>query len=264
MENVYYLADRKNFPYGQLEKESLISILASLIKKILTSIDPKIIVLACNTASVSALEKLRQNFGQISFVGTVPAVKPAGKASRTGKIGILGTTRTIEDPYIQHIAQDLETNSGIHIEISGIAAPDLVEFVEQRFYSADKKEKKDAVKKYIDLFRAKGVDTLVLGCTHFLYLLDEFRKEASPFIKIFDSQDGVTKRIEFLLDENDGTLRANCNAVPRANCNAVSRANSDAANGFGPDYRLLLTGTEPIEISWQKRAQDLNFELKLI
>ena len=238
-EEICYLADRQNFPYGQREKEELSSLLILLTEKLLQTINPKIIVLACNTASVSALDSLRQKFPQMLFVGTVPAIKPAAEACGTGKIGILGTTRTIEDPYTQRLARSCEKDSGIHNEIFAAAAPELVEFVEHRFDKADENEKAKVVKKYIDLFRAEGADALVLGCTHFLYLIEEFKREAAPSIKVFDSQDGVTKRIEFLLDENNGALRAE--------------------KDFQPVHRLLLTGSGPADSSWQDRANALGF-----
>jgi len=239
-EEVCYLADRQNFPYGPRGKEELSAVLISLTEKLIKTINPKIAVLACNTATVSALEPLRQHFPEIPFVGTVPAIKPAANASSSGKIGVLGTARTIEDPYNLHLAQDCEKKC----EIFGLAAPELVEFVEQSFDGADEKEKTEIVKKYIDIFRAEGADTLVLGCTHFLYLLEEFRREAAPSIKVFDSLDGITKRIEFLLDENDGALRAETD--------------------FEPVHWLLLTGAQPADSSWHNRAQTLNFALCLL
>jgi len=239
-EEVCYLADRENFPYGQREKDELAQILLSLTEKLIKKINPKIIVLACNTAAVSALEPLRQNFPSVLFVGTVPAIKPAVNASKTGKTGVLGTARTINDPYNQHLADEC----GKNCEIIGIAAPDLVEFVEQRLDKADKNEKTAIVKKYIDIFRSKGADTIVLGCTHFLHLLDEFQNTAAPSIQIFDSLDGVTKRIEHLLDENNNALRASPNSKP--------------------EYKLLLTGKEPPDSVWENRAQDFGFKLGLV
>jgi glutamate racemase len=239
-EEVCYLADRVNFPYGRRRKEELSSILITLTEKLLKTIDPKIIVLACNSATVSALDPLRRHFPNIPFVGTVPAIKPAASASKCGKIGILGTARTIEDPYNQNLADECEKKC----EITGIAAPDLVEFVEEHFDKADEKEKKEIVKKYIDLFRAEGVDSLVLGCTHFLFLLDEFQKEAAPFIKIFNSLDGITKRIEYLLDENNGAIRTEIN--------------------YRHVNRLLLTGNKTAESSWKNRAKTLGFDLYLL
>jgi len=239
-EEIYYIADRENFPYGPREKEELISILAELTEKLLKTADPKIIVLACNTASVCALSSLRQSFARIPFVGTVPAIKPAANACKSGKIGVLGTERTIEDIHSLNIAGAGENSR----EIYGISAPELVLFIERRFEEADENEKKETVKKYIDIFRAAGVDTLVLGCTHFLYLLEEFRREAYPSIKIFDSLDGITKRIEFLLDENSFALRAGKDSK-KENC-------------------ILLTGTQPADSAWQKRAQAMGFKLNLL
>jgi glutamate racemase len=236
-ESVIYLADRLNFPYGQSNKEELTSILIALTKTLVKAVIPKIIVLACNSATVSALAPLRQNFPHIPFVGTVPAVKPAANNSRTGKVGVLGTARTIEDSYNQDLAEG-------KCEIKGVAAPELVEFVERRFDNADEKEKIEIVKKYVGYFRSVDADTLVLGCTHFLYLTKEFRQEAAPFIKVFDSLDGIIKRIEYLLGGNGGALRAG--KKPR------------------PVNRLLLTGNGPPGPSWKKRADALGFKLCLL
>jgi glutamate racemase len=103
-EALCYLADRLHFPYGTRNQKDLVLILTTLVEKLVKTVDPKIIVLACNTATVSALAELRQCFPGLPFVGTVPAVKPAMLASKTGTIGVLGTERTIEDPYIRRLA----------------------------------------------------------------------------------------------------------------------------------------------------------------
>jgi len=245
-EQIYYIADRENFPYGPREKDDITTILTMLTKKIIKLADPKIAVLACNTASISALAPLRQTFPQLPFVGTVPAIKPAANACKSGTVGVLGTERTIKD--IRGL--DLANNGENHREIFSVAAPELVEFVERRFEKADESEKQQIVKKYIDVFRGKGIDSLVLGCTHFLYLLEEFRREAGANLQIFDSLDGITKRIEYLLDENNALLRAE----------GILRAGKDNS----PVYRFLLTGKEPAESSWVERASALGFNLSLL
>jgi glutamate racemase len=125
----------------------------------------------------------------------------------------------------------------------GIAAPELVEFVERRFISADEKEKSTMARKYIEQFRTSGVDAVVLGCTHFLFLLEEFRREAAPGITVFDSVDGIARRIESLLDENDGALRAEKKPIQN---------------------QFLLTGCEPADASWQGWAEQLGFRLSLL
>ena len=236
-EAICCIADRENFPYGSRTKEEITLILTASMKNLIKTVDPKIAVLACNSATVSAIDSLRGAFPQIPFVGTVPAVKPAANASKSRKVGVLGTARTIEDPYNQILA-------GKICEILGIAAPDLVEFVEHHLENADENEKNKIVKKYIELFRAEGADTIVLGCTHFLYLLEEFRHSAAPDINIFDSLNGITKRIEFLLDENNGILRAE--------------------KDFAPARRLLLTGNEPPDSLWHKRSKSAGLDLCLL
>ena len=243
-ETVYYLADTKNFPYGPKEKDELTLILIKLTEKLLIKTDPKIIVLACNTATIAALNSLRQEFPHIPFVGTVPAVKPAAQASKNGRIGVLGTERTINEIHSLNLAEE-------KCEITGICAPELVELIELHSDSLNAEEKIKTAKKYIDLFRSKNADTIVLGCTHFLVLLDEFRHAAAPDINIYDSLDGITKRIEYLLDENNSFLRASCN---RCTATKVSRAGKNS-----PSYKLLLTGLP--DSLWEKRAKKLKFKL---
>jgi glutamate racemase len=239
-ETVYYLADRENFPYGPRRKEEIASILISLTNCLISKINPKMAVVACNTASIAALEPLRKNFPELPFVGTVPAIKPAASASRNGRVGVLATERTIDNIRSLNLAPET-------CEIFGIAAPELVEFIEQKFDSADEAEKAAIVKKYIDKFKEEGVDTVVLGCTHFLFLHDEFRQEAEKTganISIFDSLEGITKRIEYLINENDGKLRAE--------------------NNPNPVRKFLLTGTQAPDSLWKNRADAMGFTLSLV
>ena len=237
-ETLVYIADCQNFPYGQREKQELAILLSNLVEKTIRLIDPKIFVIACNTATISALEHLRRLFPLVPFVGTVPAIKPAILASKTKNIGVLGTGRTIDDPYIRELAALFGP-----CELHGIAAPELVDFVEKRLSRASIDEKKEIARSFIERFRSQKVDVLVLGCTHFLFLLDEFRDAGLPDILVIDSLDGITRRIESLLDADDGKLRSQKN--PAKN-------------------RLLLTGTDIPDSSWQNHASELDFYLGLL
>ncbi|MDR1444559.1 MAG: glutamate racemase [Treponema sp.] len=195
-EPVVYLADHANFPYGGRSREELREILRGITEELAAREDPKILVLACNTATVSALSFLRDSFPRLIFVGTVPAVKPAALNSKTRRIGVLGTRRTVDDPYIQELAD----RYGGGVTIFPAAAPELVEFVEYRYARSGAEERRQAVIPYLERFRNLGVDGVVLGCTHFLFLLKEFREEAAPDLGIYDSVEGITRRIESLLD----------------------------------------------------------------
>jgi glutamate racemase len=227
-EALVYLADREYFPYGSRERTELIHRLTGLLNRLRQQYNPKLGVLACNTASVSALQVLRDTFPDLPLVGTVPAVKPAVEASKARHIGVLGTARTIGDPYIAELA----ARYGPGYLLTAIAAPDLVDFVEHRYAAANAEERLAAVLPYIDQFRRAGADAIVLGCTHFLFLLDVF-KTAAGDMSIHDSVEGVSRRVEALLDQGD--LRAGQGAGGRATI-------------------LLVTGSSPLEPVWQERA----------
>lgn len=235
-ESIVYLADRLRFPYGIWEKQELSTVLIALTDQIIKIVNPKIIVIACNTASLAALSQLRDHFPALPFVGTVPAVKPAALASKTGRIGVLGTELTVKQSYIRELAAQYGNG-----EVISIAAPELVEFVEERIKFASSEEKTEMARGYLNRFRAAGADTVVLGCTHFLFLEEEFRREAAPDITVFESVKGVSQRIESLVAE---TVSAD---------NAASVYN-----------RLLLTGTTAPEASWIAWAKRLNFNLSLL
>jgi glutamate racemase len=199
-EPVIYAADRANFPYGAKDTGPLKEILAALVRDIDTLFKPRIGVLACNTASLAALDLLRKGFPGIRWVGTIPAVKPAADASLKRHIGVLATERTIADPYTERLLRRYRPDC----RLTGIAAPDLVDFVERGGGGLDEEIRR--VKPYIARFRRAGADTVVLGCTHFVFLRGAFEavfrtEKPEDAVRIFDSVDGVVSRVESLLEK---------------------------------------------------------------
>jgi glutamate racemase len=249
-EPVIYAADRAFFPYGKREQADLARIVTDLVKNIRAVAEPKIAVVACNTATVSALPVLRKTFPDLPFVGTVPAVKPAVTESRSGVVGVLGTERTIQDPYIAGLAEKYGNNC----RIRGIAAPELVDFIEYQYSRAGEGEKREMVLSYINKFRAAGIDAIVLGCTHFLFLLDEFRREAGPDMRIYDSLEGISRRVEQLLDKDGKKLRAGEGGF------GVKTAGEEKKRVPGGHLFLITGETEP-EASWSYWADQLGFRL---
>jgi glutamate racemase len=237
-ERVIYVADRANFPYGTKSRDALERILAALVRDLDDLFKPRLAVLACNTASVTALDFLRKSFPGIRWVGTVPAVKPAVNASRKRHIGVLGTARTIADPY----TEELLRRYGPDCKLTGIAAPDLVDFVERGGDCAGVDEQIPQVEPYIAGFRGAGADAVVLGCTHFVFLRGAFAalsgaERPEDAVRIFDSVEGVVSRAESLLGKT-GTRAASGKGPP------------------GPARRnlLVLTGDEEPGELWLKRA----------
>lgn len=235
-EKLYYAADRANFPYGRKTRENVIDLALSFAAELIARYDPKVLVLACNTMTVSALSALREAFPSLPFVGTVPAMKPALLASRKRCVGVLGTERTVEDPYVAELA----ARYGPDCAVISLPAPELVEFAEYRWLEAPGAERAAAVMPWVEKFKAEGADALVLACTHFLLLKEEFRNAGSGGLAIFDSLEGVCRRVESILDDEGGKLR--------------SGLTKDAE-----DPVFTVTGKEPLESRWKQLCAYFGF-----
>jgi len=185
-----YVGDTANFPYGEKSHEEIVKCDLEVVEKIVNKFDPKVIVIACNTMSVNALDVLREAFHKVQFVGTVPAIKLAGDNSKKRCIGLLATNATCNHPY----NQDLKNHFAADCKMVLRGDPELISFIEHESFTASAEQRENACKPAIDYFRGQGCDVVILGCTHFLNLKAEMQKVASPDITIVDSVEGVTKR----------------------------------------------------------------------
>ena len=195
-----YVADNKNFPYGEKSHDEVVECVTAVVEKICKRFDPAVIVLACNTISVNALEVLRQKFPQVQFVGTVPAIKLAATVSQKKRIGLIASKSTCENPY------NIELKNQFADDCELIMRPDaaLISFIEEKGFSATEQELEEAVRPAIDFFREQNCDVIILGCTHFLNIKDVFEKVAHNCavselvegpIQIVDSVDGVVRQM---------------------------------------------------------------------
>ncbi|MDC7235272.1 MAG: glutamate racemase [Spirochaetales bacterium] len=193
-----YLADNQAFPYGIRSEEFLQERLSLLSGTIIDLYNPALMVIACNTASVSALHILRQRFN-IPFVGVVPAVKPAAEASGEGVIGVLATQRTVQGDYLKDLIRQFAPDQKVETQ----GAPDLVDFVENRLFSATDEEINAILDPYIEHIARQKWNRLVLGCTHFILLRPWLEQRLPGSVGIVDSTEGVGQRILSLLEENE-------------------------------------------------------------
>lgn len=184
-----YLGDTVHFPYGQKSQEEIIQDSSQAINLIISKWNPKAIVIACNTISVTALEQLRKTFN-LPIVGTVPAIKLAASVTRNKKIGLLATNATVNHPYCKKLARDFASDC----LVVNRGDPALVSFIEKDFFTSTKEEKIAAIKPALDFFAQNGCDTVILGCTHFTHIADIAREVAGPEVTIVDSRDGVSKQ----------------------------------------------------------------------
>lgn len=193
-----YFSDSANFPYGTLSTASLESMIVANVGALIGRHDPCMVVVACNTASVAALAALRKAYPSVIFVGTVPAIKLAAEHSRTGHIGVIATERTVNDSYIH----DLAARHAPSCVLETIAASELVEFVENRYLVSSREEREQVVRPLVEQCLARECDVLVLACTHFIFLADEFKRLAQGRARVFDSRDGVARRAASLYTEH--------------------------------------------------------------
>lgn len=197
-EKLLYVADTVNFPYGEKDTQTVRKVVLALVSRLLDRYHCKMVVVACNTASVVALSALRATF-PIPFIGVVPAVKPAAENSQRKRIGVLATNRTVYDVYTDKLIKDFAS----HCTVIRNSGGELVDFIENKLLSSSEEETMRVVKETVSLFKDSRVDTIVLGCTHFVLLDDYFRKAAGDGVRVIDSRTGVTNRIVSLLNAND-------------------------------------------------------------
>ncbi len=198
-----YAADTAHFPYGEKGEDGIRDAVVMLVERLMRHLVPAAVVVACNTASVVALDELRNTF-DLPFVGVVPAVKPAAATSEAHRIGVLATPRTAGGPYLQALIERFAANAEVVVE----AAPDLVDFIENRMLQAEASERRDALERSVRRLIDARVDRIVLGCTHFIHLRREIEELVGPSVNVVDSVDGVTRQLLRVLGERPGEAAA--------------------------------------------------------
>jgi len=184
-ENTLYLADSKNAPYGQKSKEEIIHLSCKNTEFLLNQ-NCKIIVVACNTATTNAIKELRAKY-DIPFIGIEPAIKPAALNSENNSIGILATQGTLTSELFYQTTQKFQ-NTKI-IEQIGHGLVPLIENGE-----LDSVEMIRLLKEYLTPMIEANIDYLVLGCSHYPYLIPQIKKILPKHIKIIDSGEAVARQ----------------------------------------------------------------------
>ncbi len=193
-ENTMYLADSKNAPYGEKSKEEIISLSKKNIDLLLNK-DCKLIVVACNTATTNAIKVLRETY-PIPIIGIEPAIKPAALNTKTKTIGILATKGTLSSELF-HKTTDLFANGIKVVEQVGEGLVGLIE--NGNIYS---EEMSSLLKLYMKPMLDANVDYLVLGCTHYPYLLPQLLEILPKHIKIIDSGEAVARQTQAVLKQH--------------------------------------------------------------
>ncbi|MCR5219259.1 glutamate racemase [Treponema sp.] len=191
-----YLGDTRNFPYGEKSVEEVTECASKAIELILSKWNPRTLVIACNTISVTSLDSLRKRFPELPIVGTVPAIKLAASFTKNKRIGLLATNATVNNPYCRRLEEDFASDC----QVISRGDPELIDFIEHDLFTSTEEEKIKAVMPALTFFKKEKCDTIILGCTHFTHLAEVIQKAAGDEIKVVDSRDGVANQALRLLN----------------------------------------------------------------
>lgn len=214
-ENYIYLGDTAHCPYGTRSEAEIID-LSVRISRFLIEQGVKLIVVGCNTASQAALAALRATFPSIPFVGVVPAVKPAARATKKGRIGIAATNQAAKATYLRQLIDEFAGG----IQAFAIGCPELVTLVEDGQF--DGPEVEETVRHALDPILREDIDVIVLGCTHFPALRPVIERVATRQVQVIDSGSAIARRTRYVLDTENlmqpdttaGELRVWCSGDP--------------------------------------------------
>src|SRR5690606_16262184 len=194
-EDTLYLADSANAPYGEKSPRD-IQRLSIKNTEFLVDRGCKIIVVACNTATTNAIAHLRANY-DLPFIGIEPAIKPAALQTVSGKVGVLATKGTLASSLFHSTSKLYAAGISI-LEQEGTG---LVELIEAG--KAGGREARLLLEGYLRPMLDQGMDCLVLGCTHYPYLLPLLRDILPPGFKIMDSGEAVARQTKAVLERYD-------------------------------------------------------------
>lgn len=193
-----YAADNAAFPYGAWKEKDLIQRIITVIGRLIETVKPDVVVIACNTASTIALAELRAAF-RVPFVGTVPAIKPAAAQTKTGVIGVLATPGTVSREYTHSLIHTY----AYHCKVILHGAPRLAEMAERKLkgHGVDMNDLRDEV---APVFRTRDggkTDVVVLGCTHYPLLTDDIAQVAPWAVTYIDPAPAIARRTADIVEE---------------------------------------------------------------
>lgn len=192
-ESVIYFGDQGHIPYGPRPMEQIRDF-SETITKFLLEQGAQVIVVACNTASAAALKYLREKFPAVPFVGMEPAVKPAAEYTRTGKVGILATPTTFQGELYASVVERFANG----VEIFQNTCSGLVQEIEQGNLNGN--ETRRILVEALQPMLEKNIDTVVLGCTHYPFVIPLIQEIAGERVRVIDPAPAVARQVRRVLE----------------------------------------------------------------
>ena len=217
--NIVYFGDTARVPYGT-KSDATVRRFAGEAARFLTQFGVSHLVVACNTVSAVAIRSLAREFQELPVNGVIlPGAEAAVKATRGGRIGVIGTRATIASGAYEHAIAVAGRRAGTKTRVFAAPCPLLVPLAEEGL--AGSKAAREVLKDYLAPFRARRVDTLILGCTHYPPFKPAIRSILGPRVTLIDSGEATARRLAKALRQKDGrssrrgTLRCYVSDIPR-------------------------------------------------
>ncbi|MBE2222095.1 MAG: glutamate racemase [Anaerolineae bacterium] len=250
-EALVYVADQAHVPYGP-RPVSEIQQFSEAISRFLLTQEAKLIVVACNTASAAALSFLRQRFPHVPFVGMEPAVKPAARKTQTGKVGVLAT----EGTFASERYADLMARFAQDVVVYQNPCHGLVQLIESG--QGDEPETERLLQEIVWPMVADGVDTIVLGCTHYPFVIPVLEKVGGTAVFIIDPAPAVARQVKRVL-EKAAMLSANTGAAQ------LDLVTTGAAGNFAHQVQQLLGYEHAVKTAvWQVENGELTLQFSQV
>jgi glutamate racemase len=235
---VIYFADQGHVPYGSRQIEE-VRAFSHTITDYLLNHGAQLIVVACNTASVAALQSLRQAYPHIPFVGMEPAVKPAAQESHSKKVGVLATAATFQTAMYASVVERFAQG----VSIMENPCIGLVDEIEQGNLHGDKT--RAILEKALLPMKAAGVDTIVMGCTHYPFVIPLIQSIVGTDVHVIDPAPAIARQTRRMLEAHNLLVTGKRKA-------AVRFITSGEAKAFRRSLRGLLNLDRPVrQVAWQ-------------
>ena len=191
-EPLLYLADQAHVPYGSRSLEEVRQFSAAITRYLLDQ-GAKLVVVACNTASAAALKYLRQAFPEVPFVGMEPAIKPAAETTRSGVVGVLATPATFQGELYTSVVERFASG----VKLLQHTCPGLVAQIEKG--ELESEETQRILEQALRPMLAQGIDTVVLGCTHYPFVIPLIQRITGKGVRVIDPAPAVARQVQRLL-----------------------------------------------------------------
>jgi glutamate racemase len=230
-ESVIYLADQAHVPYGPRPLDEVRQFSHQMTQYLLAR-EVKLIVVACNAASAAALLDLRKSYPETPFVGMEPAVKPAAETTRSGQVGVLATPATFQGALYASVIERFADGVNIFQDTCpGLVA--LIEAGELRHPAT-----RAILNKALTPMLAAGIDTVVLGCTHYPFVIPLIQEIAGPEVRVIDPAPAVARQVRRVLGTNRWLSQEGRETLPKARVEYLTSGDPGALQTLLP----LLVG----------------------